>query len=50
MTDAFGFSAIRNVPSSAVTRNRGGWVFYDAFGNYARRHDTLTARLLVLDY
>lgn len=35
MTDAFGFSAMRNVPSSAVTRNRGGWVFYDAFGNYA---------------
>lgn len=35
MTDAIRFSAIRNVPSSAVTRNRGGWVFYDAFGNYA---------------
>ena len=35
MTDAIRFSAIRNVPSSTVTRNRGGWVFYDAFGNYA---------------
>ena len=35
MTDAIGFAAIRNVPSSAVTRNRGGWVFYDTFGNYA---------------
>jgi hypothetical protein len=35
MTDAFRFAAIRDVPSSAVTRNRGGWVFYDAFGNYA---------------
>ena len=28
MTDAFRFAAIRDVPSSAVTRNRGGWVFY----------------------